>query len=145
MAIEFARNVLGLADAHSTEVAENTSNPVIDIMESQKNVVDMGGTMRLGSFECRLRANTKVHHIYGSDTIFERHRHRYEFNSDYAERFERNGMVLSGSNPKTNLTEIIELADPKHWYIGVQFHPEYSSTVLRPHPLFIDFIRNSIH
>ena len=145
MAIEFARNVLGLADAHSTEVAENTSNPVIDIMGSQKNVVDMGGTMRLGSFECRLRANTKVHRIYGSDTIFERHRHRYEFNSDYAERFERNGMVLSGSNPKTNLTEIIELADPKHWYIGVQFHPEYSSTVLRPHPLFIDFIRNAIH
>ncbi len=144
MAIEFARNVLKLGDAHSSEVSDSTKNPVIDIMEGQKNISDMGGTMRLGAFECKLKEDSKVKKIYCSDTIFERHRHRYEFNSNYAEAFEQNGMKLSGYNPKTNLTEIIELSDPNYWYIGVQFHPEYSSTVLKPHPLFIDFIRNSI-
>lgn len=144
MAIEFARNVLKLSDAHSSEVSDSTKNPVIDIMEGQKSISDMGGTMRLGAFECKLKKDSKVIKIYGSDTIWERHRHRYEFNSNYADIFEQNGISLSGSNPKTNLTEIIELKDPKSWYIGVQFHPEYSSTVLKPHPLFIDFIKNSI-
>ncbi len=144
MAIEFARNVLNLTDAHSTEVSEDTKNPVIDIMQEQKQINDMGGTMRLGAFECRLKENTRVKQIYKSDTIFERHRHRYEFNPKYADIFEQNGMILSGYNPQTNLTEIIEINDPNRWYVGVQFHPEYSSTVLKPHPLFIDFIRNAI-
>ena len=144
MAIEFARNVLGFADAHSTEVLENTMHPVIDIMENQKNINEIGGTMRLGAYECKLLDGTKVKEIYRSDTIFERHRHRYEFNGKYADEFDAKGMICSGYNPKTDLTEIIELKDKSQWYIGVQFHPEYRSTVLSPHPLFIDFIKNCL-
>jgi CTP synthase len=143
MAIEFARNVLGYKDAHSTEIDVCTSNPVIDIMENQKNILNMGGSMRLGAYACRLRENTAVARIYKSDLIYERHRHRYEFNSRYSAEFEKNGLICSGLNPETNLTEILELKSDTQWYIGVQFHPEYRSTVLAPHPLFIDFIRKA--
>lgn len=144
MAIEFARNVLGLKDAHSAEIDPETKNPVVDIMADQENLKKLGGTMRLGAYECKLVEGTRASKIYGTDTIFERHRHRYEFNSEYGTKFRENGMRLAGYNPQNNLVEIIELENPKHWYIGVQFHPEYRSTVLRPHPLFMDFIKNSI-
>ena len=144
MAIEFARNVLGLHDAHSSEISKTTENPVVDIMEDQKNLNKMGGTMRLGAYECRLVEGTRVREIYGSEIISERHRHRYEFNSKYADKFRQNGMKLSGFNPQTHLTEIIELDDKNHWFVGVQFHPEYRSTVLNPHPLFIDFVKHCI-
>ncbi len=145
MAIEFARNVLGLKDANSAEVYPDTQNPIIDIMEDQKSINDMGGTMRLGAYDGILKDGSRAKTIYQSETIAERHRHRYEFNSKYTDEFNNNGMLISGINPKTNLTEIIELSDSNHWYIGVQFHPEYRSTVLKPHPLFIDFIKNIIN
>lgn len=144
MAIEFARNVLNYTDAHSVEINPNTLYPVIDMMESQKNVLEKGGSMRLGAYACSLRKETKAHQIYGKEMIYERHRHRFEFNNTYIDEFEQKGMICSGSNPDTNLVEIIELADTKQWYIGVQFHPEYSSTVLNPHPLFISFIKAAI-
>lgn len=142
--IEFARNVLGLADANSTEMVRTTSNPVIDLMEDQKGITDKGGTMRLGAYPCNLKTNSKVFKAYGNKTeITERHRHRYEFNNSYVEQFERKGMEATGINPDTGLVEIMEI--PKHpWFVGVQFHPEYKSTVVNPHPLFVDFIRSSI-
>ncbi len=138
--IEFARNVLKYPKADSREMHRNTPHPVIDIMEEQKNTVNMGGTMRLGSYKCKLKENSKLVEIYGGKSeIFERHRHRYEFNNNYISSFEKNGMKTVGINPDSNLTEIIELE--KHpWFIGVQFHPEYSSTVENPHPLFVSFI-----
>ena len=144
MAIEFARNQLGYTDANSTEIDENTANPIIDLMKSQKDILNKGGSMRLGAYACKLRENTRVSGIYYSNLIYERHRHRYEFNSKYSAEFEKNGFICSGSNPETNLTEILELQSGSHWYVGVQFHPEYRSTVLSPHPLFVDFIKNSI-
>ncbi|MFA6830960.1 MAG: CTP synthase [Bacteroidaceae bacterium] len=143
MVIEFARNVLGLADANSSEMVDHTNNAVIDIMEEQKAITEMGGTMRLGAFACTIREKSRTAEAYGTEHIEERHRHRYEFNNDYLERFEKNGMQCVGINPETNLVEIVEIPE-KRWYIGTQFHPEYSSTVLAPHKLFLSFIAASI-
>jgi len=138
--IEYARNVLNLADANSTEMDDQTKNPVIDIMENQKNITQMGGTMRLGAWECELAENTLIHKVYGKTTISERHRHRYEYNNKYKEQLEAAGMLSSGVNPQTNLVEVVELENHP-WFIGVQYHPEYKSTVKTPHPLFISFIK----
>ena len=138
--IEFARDVLGYADAHSTEMERTTQHPVIDLMESQKGVTEKGGTMRLGACPCRLKKNSRAFKAYGTVDIYERHRHRFEFNNEYLKIFEKNGMVATGMNPESNLVEIIEIPSHK-WFVGVQFHPEYQSTVLRPHPLFVDFIK----
>ena len=143
MVIEFARNVLGYADANSREMDEKTPHNVIDIMEEQKNITNMGGTMRLGAYECVLRQNSRVFSIYKKEHIQERHRHRYEFNNDFQKEFERNGMQCVGRNPESNLVEIVEIPGLK-WYIGTQFHPEYQSTVLHPHPLFVDFVKTAI-
>ena len=142
--IEFARNVLNLDGAKSTEMDENTSYPVIDLMNDQKNITDKGGTMRLGSWDCKLKENSLISKIYNSKNVNERHRHRYEFNSKYLEKIESNGMIASGINNKTGLVEIIELKDHP-WFIGVQFHPEYKSTVLSPHPLFVSFISAAVN
>jgi CTP synthase len=137
--IEFARNVIGLKDAHSTEMDANTTNPVINLMEEQKKIKMMGGTMRLGSYPCDIKENTLAHQIYGQLNITERHRHRYEFNNDYLDIYEKAGMIASGKNPETGLVEIVEL--PQHpFFIGVQYHPELKSTVEEPAPLFIHFI-----
>jgi len=138
--VEFARNVLGLADANSTEMDANTTHPVIDIMAEQKEIQEMGGTMRLGSYPCTIKKKTKVQEIYGATKINERHRHRYEFNNEYKKQFEKAGIQCVGINPETELVEIIELKDHP-WFIATQFHPEYKSTVEDPHPLFISFIR----
>ena len=140
MTIEFARNVLGLKDANSAEFDLTTKNPVISLMEEQKNVVDKGGTMRLGAWKCQLKPHTKLIEIYGNKNITERHRHRYEFNSDYLEDFEKNGLYASGINPDTKLVETLELKNHP-FYIGVQYHPEYKSTVATPHPLFVALVK----
>jgi CTP synthase len=139
--IEFARNVIGLKDANSTEMADNLTYPVIDMMEEQKTITNLGGTMRLGSYECELRDGSKVREIYGGrQFISERHRHRYEFNNDYLSQFEEAGMLAAGTNPQSNLVEMIEI--PSHnFFIASQFHPEYKSTVENPHPLFVAFIK----
>ena len=138
--IEFARNVLGLNDAHSTEMNPETKEPVIDLMEEQKKVTAKGGTMRLGSYPCELKENTLAYSIYGKPSINERHRHRWEFNNKYLEQFENAGMIASGKNPGTDLVEIIEL--PGHpFFIGVQYHPELKSTVENPQPIFVHFIK----
>ncbi len=137
--IEFARNVLGLGNANSTEFDPRTPYPVIDIMEQQKKISGMGGTMRLGAYPCQLEDNTIARKIYQAPVILERHRHRYEFNNKYLDDFQKAGMVATGINPKENLVEIMEI--PSHpWFVGVQFHPEYKSTVANPHPLFIGFV-----
>ena len=143
MAIEFARNVLGYADANSREMDEKTPHNVIDIMEEQKSITNMGGTMRLGAYECIINKNSKTFEAYHSEHIQERHRHRYEFNNEYKAEFEKHGMACVGINPESDLVEIIEIPALK-WYIGTQFHPEYSSTVLHPHPLFLSFIKAAI-
>ncbi len=143
MSIEFARNVLGYADANSTEIDPDTKHNIVDIMEEQKNMLDLGGTMRLGAYKCTLKKGTKVFSIYNKEHISERHRHRYEFNNEYKDEFEKAGMCCSGLNEEANLVEIIELTSHK-WYVGVQFHPEYSSTVVNPHPLFISFVKAAI-
>ncbi len=141
--IEFARNVLGLKDAHSTEMTRMTLHPVIDLMEEQKGVTEKGGTMRLGGYPCDIKNGTLAHKIYNESHIRERHRHRYEFNNDYLAQFESFGMIASGINPDSQLVEIME--QPGHpFFIGVQFHPEYRSTVLNPHPLFINFISAAV-
>ncbi|MBR7018339.1 MAG: CTP synthase [Prevotella sp.] len=151
MVIEFARNVLGYKDAHSCEMSADTNHPVIDLMEEQKSITQMGGTMRLGAYDCELREGSKVMEAYAavphcqssihhSLLIKERHRHRYEFNNKYKEEYETAGMKCVGINPAANLVEIVEIPE-KQWYIGTQFHPEYSSTVLHPHPLFMSFIK----
>ncbi|MEO5945710.1 MAG: CTP synthase [Chitinophagaceae bacterium] len=138
--IEFARNVLGLKNAHSTEMDPHTTEPVIDLMEEQNTVTIKGGTMRLGSYPCTIKDNSLAETIYGSRSINERHRHRWEFNNKYLEQFENAGMVASGKNPGTDLVEIIEL--PKHpFFIGVQYHPELKSTVENPQPIFVHFIK----
>ncbi|MDX5326502.1 MAG: CTP synthase [Bacteroidota bacterium] len=138
--IEFARNVIGWKDANSTEVNPKTKHPVIDLMEEQKKVINYGGTMRLGANDCELVEGTLAHSIYKRKMISERHRHRFEFNGNYKEDFEKNGMIASGVNPETGLVEIVEI--PSHpWFIGVQFHPEYKSTVSNPHPLFVNFVK----
>jgi CTP synthase len=137
--IEFARNVLKLKGANSTEMDEQTPHPVIDLMESQKDVVAKGGTMRLGSWACELEDKSIVSEVYGTNKIMERHRHRYEFNNNYKDEIEKHGMKATGTNPDTGLVEIIEL--PNHeWFVGVQYHPEYKSTVASPHPLFVAFV-----
>jgi CTP synthase len=141
--IEFARNVLHLDGAHSTEINHKTRYPVIDLMEEQKSVSDKGGTMRLGGYKCSIAKGSLAHKIYGKTDIIERHRHRYEFNDRFNDDFKNNGMVPSGINPESNLVEIMEIPDHK-WFIGVQFHPEYSSTVVNPHPLFVNFIKACI-
>ncbi len=143
MVIEFARNVLGYDDANSSEMDSQTPHNVIDIMADQKNITNMGGTMRLGAYECVLKKGTRVQRIYNVDRVQERHRHRYEFNSAYEREFEAAGMFCTGRNPGNDLVEIVEVPDLR-WYIGTQFHPEYSSTVLHPHPLFLDFVRKAI-
>ncbi len=143
MVIEYARNVLGMPDANSVELDPNTKHNVIDLMEEQKSVTNMGGTMRLGAYACRLQPGTKVAEAYGKLDIEERHRHRFEFNEEFRQQFEQAGMLCVGENPETHLVEVVELPD-KRWYIGTQYHPEYSSTVLSPHPLFMDFIRAAI-
>lgn len=141
--IEFARNILGYEDAHSTEIDRLTTHPVIDLMEEQKEVVEKGGTMRLGAYPCVIRKDTKAFQAYNKNEIQERHRHRYEFNNQYLEDFEKAGMIAAGVNPDTGLVEIIEI--PKHkWFVGVQFHPEYSSTVVKPHPLFVEFVKATL-
>lgn len=141
--IEFARNVMGLKDAHSREMNPATSSPVIDLLEAQKNISHMGGTMRLGAYPCHLEEGTLASKVYGLTDTTERHRHRYEFNNEYTKQFEQAGMFLSGTNPDAGLVEIIEL--PKHpFFIGVQFHPEYKSTVEKPHPLFVAFVKASM-
>jgi CTP synthase len=138
--IEFARNVIGLENAHSTEMNPKTPYPVIDIMEEQKNITALGGTMRLGAYSCLISKNSKSEKIYKKSLISERHRHRYEFNNEYLEIFKKHGMLAAGVNPGTELVEIMEL--PKHpWFVGVQFHPEYKSTVAQPHPLFVSFVK----
>jgi CTP synthase len=137
--IEFARNVLGMEDAHTTEIAEDSKYPVISMMEEQKTIANLGGTMRLGAYKCELKPNSKAALAYNSDVISERHRHRYEFNNEYLEQFEKNGMIATGKNPETGLVEVVEI--PAHpWFVGAQFHPEYKSTVANPHPLFVAFI-----
>ena len=155
MVIEFARNVLGYQDANSSEMSADTKHPVIDLMEEQKTVTNMGGTMRLGAYDCELREGSRAHQAYAAESnssffilhsslIKERHRHRYEFNNQYKNEYEAAGMKCVGINPAADLVEIVEIPE-KRWYIGTQFHPEYSSTVLHPHPLFMSFIKYCIN
>jgi len=139
--IEFARNVLKMCDADSTEMNGGTKFPVIDLMEEQKEITDKGGTMRLGAYACQLKRDSKSYQAYGRAKITERHRHRYEFNDAFLKQFEEAGMKAVGINPETTLVEVIEIPDHP-WFVGVQFHPEYSSTVLQPHPLFVAFIKS---
>jgi len=137
--IEFAKNVVGIKDAGSLEMDENCPNPVINLMEDQKNVTVKGGTMRLGAWDCEISKNSKVYQAYKSELISERHRHRYEFNDKYRKQIADAGMKIAGVNPKTGLVEIVEIEDHP-WFVAVQYHPEYKSTVLKPHPLFVDFV-----
>ena len=145
MVIEFARDVLGYADADSSEMRADTPHNVIDMMEEQKSITQMGGTMRLGEYPCRLRPGSRAFEAYGGkESIAERHRHRYEFNNRYREEYEKAGMQCVGVNPDADLVEIVEIPSLR-WYIGTQFHPEYSSSVLHPHPLFVSFIKACIY
>ena len=141
--IEFARNVLGLKDASSTEMNANTAHPVINMMESQKNITMKGGTMRLGAYPCELTKGSKAYAIYGKSKVMERHRHRYEFNNKYLKQYEKEGMLATGINPETKLVEIVELKDHP-FFIGSQFHPELKSTVENPHPIFVKFVKAAI-
>lgn len=138
--VEFARNVLGMEHAHSTEMNSDTNQGIIAMMEEQKKITQMGGTMRLGSYECELRDDSKTAAIYGATHITERHRHRYEFDNEYLDAFEKAGMLPVGKNPKTGLVEVVEIPDHP-FFIGVQFHPEYKSTVENPHPLFVALVK----
>ena len=137
--IEYSRNVLGLKDANSTEMNENTPFPVIDLMETQKTITEKGGTMRLGAWACELKEGSIVHQVYGVSEIHERHRHRYEYNNTYKAELEKAGLKTTGVNPQTNLVEIIEIEDHP-WFVAVQYHPEYKSTVANPHPLFVSLV-----
>ena len=141
--IEFSRNVLGIENATSTEQDPKTDAPVISLMENQKNISDFGGTMRLGAWGCKIKKDSKVYAAYGSKNISERHRHRYEYNSAYKSDLEKAGLRTTGINSKTGLVEIIEIENHP-WFVGVQFHPEYKSTVLKPHPLFVDFVNAAL-
>ncbi len=141
--IEYARNVLGLKDAHSREMNPATNSPVIDLLENQKSISHMGGTMRLGAYSCEVEEGTLAYSVYKTKRISERHRHRYEFNNEYKKQFTDAGMILSGINPEGGLVEIVELPDHP-FFIGVQFHPEYKSTVENPHPLFISFVEAAL-
>ena len=140
MVIEYARNVLGLQQANSTEMNPETPDNVIDIMEEQKHISNMGGTMRLGAYDCRLKPGSHAAAAYGATDIRERHRHRYEFNSTYRTRFEQAGLSCVGENPSSGLVEVVEIPSLR-WFVGTQYHPEYSSTVLNPSPLFVDFVK----
>ena len=141
--IEYARNVLGLEEANSTEMNPDTPHPVIDLMEAQKSITHMGGTMRLGAWKCELKPDSIVGQVYDEKLIEERHRHRYEFNDTYKEQIEASGLITTGYNPDTQLVEIVEL--PSHpWFVGVQYHPEYKSTVANPHPLFVAFVKAAL-
>jgi CTP synthase len=141
--IEYARNVLKLQDAHTTEIEHNTPHPVIGLMSDQKEVTNKGGTMRLGAYECKLKKGSLAHEAYGHKRVFERHRHRYEINNEYVEDLKEGGMIPTGINPKSNLVEVMEIKDHP-WFVGVQFHPEYKSTVETPHPLFVAFLEACI-
>jgi len=141
--IEHSRNVLGLSTANSTEIDRDTKYPVISIMDNQKKIINKGGTMRLGSWRCELKKGSLAYSVYRKNQIFERHRHRYEYNNDYMKKFEDSGLVATGINPDTKLVEIIENINNK-WFIGVQYHPEFKSTVLNPHPLFKSFMKASL-
>ena len=141
--VEYARNVLGWTDAASTEMDANTTHPVISMMESQKKVVNKGGTMRLGAYDCTLIDGSHIKEAYGKTNIKERHRHRYEFNSDYLSDFQRAGMQATGINPESNLVEVVEVTNHP-WFVGVQYHPEYKSRVEAPHPLFVGFVKAAI-
>ena len=138
--IEYARNVIGLQGANSSEMSKHTDYPVISLMEEQKSITNMGGTMRLGAWKCDLAEGSIAGKIYGTDNIHERHRHRYEYNNEYREQLEKAGMASSGINPETGLVEIIEILEHP-WFVGVQYHPEYKSTVANPHPLFVAFVK----
>jgi len=141
--IEFARHVLGWEDAHTTEISEDCKYPVINMMEEQKNIANLGGTMRLGAYKCQLKPGSNTYTAYNSDLIYERHRHRFEFNNTYLSDFESAGMIATGKNPETGLVEVVEL--PNHpWFVGTQYHPEYKSTVENPHPLFVAFVNAAI-
>lgn len=138
--IEYARNVLGWSEAHTTEIVEDCKTPVISMMEEQKNISDMGGTMRLGAYKCHLTPGSHVSKAYNTDKISERHRHRYEFNNEFINAFEEAGMKATGKNPDTGLVEVVEIENHP-WFVGAQFHPEYKSTVANPHPLFVAFVK----
>jgi CTP synthase len=141
--IEFARNVLDLKNAHTTEIKGNAADPVIDLMDGQKDLETKGGTMRLGAYQCKVKRGSIAYSVYGKELISERHRHRYEFNNNYLDEFEANGMIASGINPDSQLVEIVEI--PEHpFFIGVQFHPEYKSTVAAAHPLFVGFVKAAV-
>jgi len=142
--VEFARNVIGLNGAHSTEIDPDTNYPVISMMEEQKKLKNLGGTMRLGAYDCHIKENSLLHDVYEKDVISERHRHRFEFNNEYLDDFEKHGIVFSGKNIKNNLMETIEYSQHP-WFVGVQYHPEYKSTVVNPHPLFINFVKAGLN
>jgi len=145
MVIEYARNVLGMTDANTTEIDNKATYKVIDLMEGQKNLTNMGGSMRLGAYDCRIdNENSKLYKAYKKSLIQERHRHRYEFNNIYKSEFENNGMICTGINPETGLIEVVEIPTKK-WFVGVQYHPEYNSTVVNPNPLFMSFIEAAIN
>jgi CTP synthase len=141
--IEYSRSILGLTDANSTEMNDKTAHPVVNLMEEQKTITDKGGTMRLGAWKCDLKHDSLAHKIYGKETISERHRHRYEYNSNYVAQLQNAGLIASGVNPDTGLVEIIEIEDHP-FFIGVQYHPEYKSTVANPHPIFVNFVAAAV-
>ena len=141
--IEYSRNILGLSEANSTEMNDKTLHPVVNLMEEQKTITDKGGTMRLGAWKCDLKPDTLAYKIYGKSTISERHRHRYEYNSEYVDQLEKAGLIASGINPDTGLVEIVEL-ESHPFFIGVQYHPEYKSTVANPHPIFVNFVAAAV-
>ncbi|MBP4141651.1 CTP synthase [Flavobacterium sp. P4023] len=141
--IEYSRNVLGMADANSTEMNEQTAHPVVNLMEEQKTITDKGGTMRLGAWKCDIKQDSLAYKIYGKDTISERHRHRYEYNSNYVAQLQNAGLIASGVNPDTGLVEIVEIKEHP-FFIGVQYHPEYKSTVANPHPIFVNFVAAAV-
>ena len=143
--IEYARNVLGYKDANSSELNPDTTHPVIDLMPEQRDVEDLGGTMRLGLYPCKLEAGTISREVYGDELIYERHRHRYEFNNVFRKQLTESGLVIAGQSPDGKLVEIVELPRSVHpWFVAVQFHPEFKSRPNRSHPLFKDFIRASL-
>ena len=141
--IEFSRNVCGIKKANTSEIGNGVKNPVIHLMESQKNVNGLGGTMRLGAYPCKLKKGSLAYKAYDRNKISERHRHRFEVNNSYREKLEENGMVLCGVSPDNTLVEIVELKEHP-WFLGCQFHPEFKSTPLKPHPLFREFVKSSI-
>ena len=141
--IEYSRNILGYKEANSTEMNDKTKHPVVNLMEEQKTITDKGGTMRLGAWKCDIKPNSLAHKIYGQKTISERHRHRYEYNNKYKDELQKAGLIASGVNPDTGLVEIIELENHP-FFIGVQYHPEYKSTVANPHPIFVNFVAAAV-